>query len=132
MSELHPVIDEELALLADVRNRLLRAPPPVGASEDQLRADLERIKGDIRNAKTEDKAALEQQYEHVGRLLEQVHRGKPDIEVDAESPYFAHLSIEQEGRASDVMLGRATRLDEGLRIVDWRHEIGRASCRERV
>lgn len=122
MSTVHPVVDEELTLLAEVRNKLLRTPALVGASEDELRAELERIKAEIRSAKTEDKAALEQQYEHVGRLLEQVHRGKPDATVDPESPYFAHLRIAQGGGApSDILLGRATRLDEGLRIVDWRH-----------
>ena len=80
-----------------------------------------RIQDEIRTAKTEDKPALEQQYEQLCRLLDQLRRGKQTEGVDPESPYFAHLRSEQEGRVSDLFIGRATCLEAGLRIVDWRH-----------
>jgi DNA helicase-2/ATP-dependent DNA helicase PcrA len=121
MSELHPIVAEELRLLADVHERLGRAAPSEGASEDDIIEELRRIQDDIRTAKTEDKAALEQQYDRQCRLLEQLRRGKQVEGVDPESPYFAHIRTAQEGRESDVLLGRATCLDSGLRIVDWRH-----------
>lgn len=121
MSELHPVVDEELRLLADVRARLDRMEAPEGASEAEVVEELERLKAEMRYAKNEDRAALEQQYEQQGRLLEQIRRGRPEGTVDPESPYFAHLRFHQDGRVSDVCLGRATCLDDGLRIVDWRH-----------
>ena len=41
--------------------------------------------------------------------------------MDPASPYFAHMRLREGGRLRDVCLGRATRLDNGLRIVDWRH-----------
>ncbi len=121
MDDLHPIVREELGLLADVHARLGRSAPSEGASEDDIITELRRIQDDIRTAKTEDKAALEMQYEHLCRLLEQLRRGKQTDGVDPESPYFAHLRTEQEGRSSDVLIGRATCLESGLRIVDWRH-----------
>lgn len=117
----HPVVREEQALLEDVCERLGRPPPTEGATENDIIAELRRIQDDIRTAKTEDKAALEQQYERQCRLLDQVRRGKQLDGVDPESPYFAHLATETEGRRSDILLGRATSLENGLRIVDWRH-----------
>jgi DNA helicase-2/ATP-dependent DNA helicase PcrA len=121
MDQLPPIVQEELGLLADVHERLGRANSDEGASEDEIIAELRRIQEDIHTAKTEDKAAMEAQYEHNCRLLEQLRRGKQTDGIDPASPYFAHLATVQEGRRADVLLGRATCLDNGLRIVDWRH-----------
>ncbi len=120
MDPMNPV-EEELALLAQTQERLARVPPPSHVDEVALAADLERLKDDIRTAKTEDKPAIEQQYEQMGRLAEQLRKGRTVDEVDPDSPYFAHLRTTQEGRTSDVLIGKATCLEEGLRIVDWRH-----------
>jgi DNA helicase IV len=75
----------------------------------------------MRASKTEDKAALEQQYNIQGRVLDQIRRGKPEAHVDPENPYFAHLKVRAEGRTTEVFLGRNTRVGDGVRIVDWRH-----------
>jgi DNA helicase-2/ATP-dependent DNA helicase PcrA len=50
-----------------------------------------------------------------------VRKAKPEGKVDPGNPYFAHLRTESNGRVQDVFLGKATNLDNGLRIVDWRH-----------
>src|SRR4051812_48537767 len=121
MTDLPPLVTDELDVLEDVHERLGRPPPTEGASEEDIIADLRRIQDEIRTAKTEDKAALEQSYEGLCRLLEQLRRGKQVEGIDTESPYFAHLRTAQEGREGNVLLGRATCLDNGLRIVDWRH-----------
>lgn len=121
MTEPDPIVREELDLLADVHARLGRAVPAEPASEEDVIASLRRIQDDIRTAKTEDKAAHEQQYDQQVRILEQLRRGRPDAALDPESPYFAHVRLDQDSRVSDVMLGRATCLEQGLRIVDWRH-----------
>jgi len=42
------------------------------------------------------------------------------VQVDASSPYFAHLRLEEEGRRRDLFLGRTTCLEKGMRIIDWR------------
>ena len=41
-------------------------------------------------------------------------------EVDPSCPYFAHLRLKERGRVRDVS-GKATNLDNGLQIVDWRN-----------
>jgi DNA helicase-2/ATP-dependent DNA helicase PcrA len=117
----HPLIAEEERLLAAVRERLINQPPAAGASEDDLIEEMSRIQQEMRAAKTEDKAALEQQYDLQGRVLDQLRRGKPEAHVDPENPYFAHLKVRAEGRNTDVFLGRCTRVGDGIRIVDWRH-----------
>ena len=42
--------------------------------------------------------------------------------VDARSPYFGHLLLEEGGRRREVLIGRGTFLDtaSGVRVVDWR------------
>jgi DNA helicase-2/ATP-dependent DNA helicase PcrA len=41
--------------------------------------------------------------------------------VDPLSPYFAHLRLRENGAERDLCLGRATRIERGIRIVDWRN-----------
>src|SRR5208337_1940621 len=41
--------------------------------------------------------------------------------VDPSSPYFAHLRLRDSAGERDLFLGRATRIDGDLRIVDWRN-----------
>jgi DNA helicase-2/ATP-dependent DNA helicase PcrA len=118
---MHPILLEEQALLDDTRARLDRAPAVDPADEADILASLRRLQDDVRTAKTEDKAAIEQQYDQQLRLLDQLRKGRPDGGVDPSSPYFAHLRIQQDGRTSDILLGRATCLENGMRIVDWRH-----------
>ena len=70
----HPLIAEEERLLAAVRERLINQPPAAGASEDDLIEEMSRIQQEMRAAKTEDKAALEQQYDLQGRVLDHLKR----------------------------------------------------------
>lgn len=121
MSDTPPIVQEELDLLVDVLRRLAEAGPEREANEEELGAELQRIQADIATAKTEDRAALEQQYAYQLHLVEQLRKGREIERIDPENPYFAHLRMEQDGRESDVLLGRATCLNQGLRIVDWRH-----------
>ncbi|HND31106.1 MAG TPA: ATP-binding domain-containing protein [Myxococcota bacterium] len=118
---MNPVVQEEMGCLDEVLAAMQRVPPPESLDETGLLAELERLREDARTAKNEDKAAIEQHYEHMGRLLEQLRKGRPTEAVDPESPYFAHLRIRQGSRETDIFLGKATRLGDGLRIVDWRH-----------
>ncbi len=115
------VVEEELVLLADVRDRLGRAAGRTYASEDEIVAELLHIQEEIRHGKSDDKSAYETQYEHLVRLLEQIRRGRPLERPDPDSPYFAHMRVHSDARTFDVLLGKATCLDDGMRIVDWRH-----------
>ncbi len=116
-----PVVAEELDLLADVRERLRRNAGRTYASEAEIVAELQHIQEEIRHGKSDDKSAYEQQYDHLVRLLEQLRKGRPAERPDPQSPYFAHMRVHSDGRTFDVMLGKATCLDDGLRIIDWRH-----------
>ena len=121
MPETPPIVAEELKLLGDAHVRLRKAAGRSYASEAEIVQELQHIQEQIRHGKSDDKSAFEQQYEHLVRLLEQLRRGRPAERPDPASPYFAHMRLDTEGRRFDVLLGKATCLEDGLRIVDWRH-----------
>lgn len=121
MSNTPPIVGEELRLLSDARDRLRRAAGRTYASEAEILEELQHIQEQIRGGKADDKSAYEQQYEHLVRLLEQLRRGRPTERPDPANPYFAHMRLRSDGRTFDVLLGKATCLEDGLRIVDWRH-----------
>ncbi|MSP56842.1 MAG: DNA helicase UvrD [Myxococcales bacterium] len=114
-------IQEEEALLEAIRERLISEPPAAGANPDDIVEEMQRLQQEMRAAKTEDKAAIEQQYNLQGRVLEQIRKGKQEARVNPENPYFAHMTVRAEGRTTDVYLGKCTRISDGVRIVDWRH-----------
>ncbi len=118
---LPPVVAEEADLLHGVRTLLIENPVGPGASEQQLIHELTNLRMDLNEAKEEDVAAMYQQMSHLGSLLDQLRRGRPTGEVDPDSPYFAHLRLDEAGDSRDIFLGRATRLSHGIRIVDWRN-----------
>lgn len=115
------VVHEEEQLLHGIRTRLLENPEGPGASEEDTIAQLLALREELRTAKTEDRASLYQQMDQLNAVLQQVRNGRQKGVVDPDSPYFAHLRLDEDGRTRDVFLGRATRLGRGLRIVDWRN-----------
>ncbi len=115
------VIREEESLLDGIRTRLIENPEAPGASESETVKQLLTLRDELRGAKAEDRASLYQQVDQLNAVLEQLRNGRKTEEVDPDSPYFAHLRVEESGRSRDVFLGRATRLGRGLRIVDWRN-----------
>ena len=115
------IISEEERLLRGIRTRLLENPEGPGASEEDIIRQLMELREDLRAAKTEDKPAIYQQMERLNAVLDQLRSGRPTGEVDPDSPYFAHLRVTEAGRSRDVFLGRATRLGNGIQIVDWRN-----------
>ena len=116
------IVAEELRHLADTRNRLARRPPEAELDIEAIVREMARLRDDIPQAQTDERPSLLMQYERLGHLLEQA--GKSSERgggIDEERPYFAHMRLEENGKIRDVFLGNATRLDNGLRIVDWRH-----------
>lgn len=118
---MHPIVEDELALLARVSTYLQENPYEVPASEDDVVADLLKLREELPKAKEEDKGALMEQYNAGYALLEQLREARNRPQVDPASPYFAHLRLREEGRERDLCLGKATRIDAGIRIVDWRN-----------
>jgi DNA helicase-2/ATP-dependent DNA helicase PcrA len=116
-----PIVADEERLLADVTRRLNEVPVLLPPSEKDLVAELLRLRDELAVAKLEDKPAILQQYDHFHALLQQLRDARERPQVDPASPYFAHLRIEEDGATRDMFLGKATRVDHGLRIIDWRN-----------
>lgn len=122
----HPIVQEELKLLAQVRERL-EARIARGdhernaASEQRIRAELERIREVMRSGEEDkDRSSLLEQWHHQSALLEQLRTSRDSAPVNADTPYFGHLRLREEGREWDLCLGRTSCVEGGLRIVDWR------------
>ena len=115
------VVREELALLAVVSRKLNETPYIAPPREDQIVAELVRLREEMPRAKEEDKGALMAQYDQNFNLLQQLRESRGEAQVDPDVPYFAHLRLREGGRKRDLCLGKATRIDGGLRIVDWRN-----------
>ena len=122
MSEpLHPIVQEEISLLAEIRTKLEERPAESGASEKQIVAELLRLREDMPNAKQEDLGALFQQFDSLHALLKQIRSARNNDSVDPDNPYFAHMRLRENGKERDLYLGKVTRIDHGLRIIDWRN-----------
>lgn len=117
----HPIVTDEERLLAEVKRLLDEEPWVVPPSEADIVAELVRLRDEIQSAKAEDQPALLLQYNQHHAVLEQIRASRESPQVDPDSPYFAHLRLREGGRDRDVCLGKATRIEKGIRIVDWRN-----------
>jgi DNA helicase-2/ATP-dependent DNA helicase PcrA len=117
----YPVVAEEEALLERNLEALQQLPPEARLDSDAIVAEMNRLRDEIPTAQTDERPGLMDQYERLGNLLLQQGASLSGEGVDPSSPYFAHMRLRQDGREREVFLGKATRLDNGLRIVDWRH-----------
>ncbi len=119
---MHPIVREELSILTQVNQVLDEAPTESGPSDAALVEELNRLRDALREgAKTDDQPALLEQWNRQSALLEQLRAAREVPQVNRDSPYFAHLRLRQNGAERDVLLGKATRLQKGVRIVDWRN-----------
>ena len=118
----HPIITDELTLLEQVTTLLNEAPTTAAPSDAPLLEELASLREMLRDGeKTEDRAALLEQWNRQSALLEQLRAARQAPQVDRDSPYFAHLRLRENGAERDILLGKATRLQRGVRIVDWRN-----------
>src|SRR3954469_12993249 len=123
-SALDAIVVDELGVLAKVRTAINETPPEASASssEPQLLDDLERLRHATRESeKTEDRAALVEQWNRQSALLDQVRASRQAPQVSRDSPYFGHLRLREQRQEFDVLLGKATWLHGDVHIVDWRH-----------
>jgi DNA helicase-2/ATP-dependent DNA helicase PcrA len=117
-----PVVTEELDLLREVNERLDSAGPVVPPSEESLVSELEHLRTQLREgAKSEDRAALLQQWDRQSALLTQLRSASRAPQVELSSPYFAHLRLREGRLTHDILLGKAPRMLSGTPIVDWRN-----------
>ena len=118
-----PIVAEETALLARVRHGLARAPHRGPPSDAAIVEELEHVRDQLLRGRIDDfeRAALSQRWNVLTAIRRQLDESRATPRVDPTSPYFAHLRLREAGRERDLCLGKATFLQEGVRIVDWRH-----------
>ncbi len=115
------IVLEELAALEKVTAQLAEIPPAKTASQAPIVRELERLRERLLSGdENKDLSTLTEQYHNHSAILQQLQNAGQAITVDASSPYFAHLRLEEGRRQRDVYLGRATCLEKGVRIIDWR------------
>jgi DNA helicase-2/ATP-dependent DNA helicase PcrA len=118
----HPIVEEELALLERVAKVLDNQSTSARPDETSILRDLERLREQILSQReAKDAMSLAEQWHRQSALLKQIRTSAEAPEVDPRSPYFAHLRVEEGGEQRDLCLGRATRIESGIRIVDWRN-----------
>ena len=116
------IVDEETALHERVRAHLEKRRAPSRSDERGLERELESLREQIVSGRErKDAMALSEQWHRQSSLLAQLRRSRGGPEVDPRSPYFAHLRLLEGGVERDLCLGRATSIEQGVRIVDWRH-----------
>jgi DNA helicase-2/ATP-dependent DNA helicase PcrA len=117
-----PIVLEELALLERVCAMLEEIGDPVKPNEAPIVAELEDIREQlVSGSENKDTGALVQQWHRQTALLAQLRSSRDTPRVDPNSPYFAHLRLREDDRDRDLCLGRATCIEGGVRIVDWRN-----------
>ncbi len=118
-----PIVSEELALLDRVLKGLAKAPAHEPPSERSIVEELERVREQLLRSQLDyfERSALNTRWTELSALLKQLRESRRMPRVDSRSPYFAHLRLREDGRERDLCLGKATCLEHGLRIVDWRH-----------
>ena len=117
------IVREELELLAEVRETLGRTGEPEAPSESGLVQDLHGIRDQLLDGAPDpyDQTQLTLRFHVQSSVLDQLRKNRQSPRVDHGSPYFAHLRLREDGRERDLCIGKATRIDHGLRIVDWRN-----------
>ena len=117
------IVQEELELLARVRDTLAKIAEPEAPSEVGLVQDLHGIRDQLLDGAPDpyDQTQLTLRFHVQSSVLDQLRKSRQTPRVEHGSPYFAHLRLREHGRVRDLCIGKATRLDSGLRIVDWRN-----------
>jgi DNA helicase-2/ATP-dependent DNA helicase PcrA len=115
------IVLEELTALETVIARLAEIPPSKAANQAPIIRELDRIRERLLSGdENKDLSTLTEQFNNQSAILNQLQAAGQAISVDAASPYFAHLRLEEQGRQRDLYLGRTTCLKKGVRIIDWR------------
>jgi len=115
------IVTEEKELLVRNLEKLAEPRPETQIDVDSIIREMDSLRDQMRDADHDERPGMLMQYERLGHVLEQAGKSVDLNSVDPARPYFGHMRLRENGRERDVFLGKATRLDNGLRIVDWRH-----------
>ena len=124
-SEGSRIIADEESLYSQVQARVAMGEeddgrPQVGTSD--LDRDLLSLRDQISEARAEDLPPLVEQMTRLAALRARLGGGR-SLPIDLQSPYFAHIALEENGKQRDVMIGKRGFIDRGsnVQIVDWRN-----------
>ncbi len=120
-TQMQAIVREEESALSDIQERLKFRPPEQDIDADAIRYEMETLREQIRESNHDERPGLLMQFERLGHLLTAQGHSLGKNAVDPSKPYFGHLKLKEGRKSREVFLGKATRLDHGLRIVDWRH-----------
>ncbi len=116
------VVAEELVLLERVTKLLAELPEPQTPAEGPLVRELQRLREEIISRReSKDAMALHEQWHRQNALLQQLRVSRDTPQVDPRCPYFGRMRLREEDAEQDICLGRATCIEGGVRIVDWRN-----------
>ncbi|MCA9665198.1 MAG: ATP-binding domain-containing protein [Myxococcales bacterium] len=120
-SEAHDIVREELRLLGRVTSTISELSTKHAGTPDYDEA-LINLRDQIAEAKPEDIAALVEQMTRISAIAQRYGKGR-DLPIDPESPYFAHMRLEEDERKRDVLIGKRGFIDRdrNVQIVDWRN-----------
>ncbi len=113
------LIAEEEEIFKGVNDAIFEARRKRQASHEHLSLRLEDLREEASKAKNADLPALFDQMNTQRALMER----QPDNKLpDIQSPYFAHMCLEENGKRREVLLGHLTFLESRrLPIIDWKH-----------
>lgn len=118
------IVEEEERLYARVQARVAlgdrREGKAVAAAD--IDPQLIELRDAIAEAKPEDLAPLVEQMTRLAALRARLG-GSRTLPIDVRSPYFAHMALEEGGKARDVLIGKRGFIDResNVQIVDWRN-----------
>jgi DNA helicase-2/ATP-dependent DNA helicase PcrA len=119
------IIADEERLFGQVSTRVALGDeddgaPSVGTTE--IDRDLLSLRDQIAEARAEDLPPLIEQMTRLAALRGRLG-GSRSLPVDINSPYFAHMRLEESGKSRDVLIGKRGFIDRSsnVQIVDWRN-----------
>jgi len=115
------IVAEEMELLDQVLETLSGTQSVAPLSESDIVAELDRLRQELPHALEDDRYSLREQYDRHLAILDSLRAARDRSEVDPESPYFAHIQLQEGERTRDVCIGKATHIRGPVKIVDWRH-----------
>jgi len=116
------IVEEELALCRKVLDALEASPRRGRGSEGEIEAELGRLREQLLSGiGDEDRAALTADINRQSALLDQLRASSAAPRIGRASPYFGHMRLREGERSWDICLGKASFLEGGVNVVDWRN-----------
>ncbi len=118
------IVAEEERLHARVQTRVALGDTGEAAQvgTDDYDRELVQLRDAVGEAKAEDLGPLVEQMTRLAAIRGRLG-GSRSLPVDVSSPYFGHMTLREQGRTRDVLIGKRGFIDrrENVQIVDWRN-----------